>query len=414
MCKDIMAFINVAHNASGAIALKSVVKQHINSESVKKFLKYTFDTITYKYNFKVNKKDFDALRVNINNDCTLLFHTLQNLRSKTRSDAHRETCEYLLKEYGIIAYSIFNRRIPGVALGAKTINAALGEPFITEFLVQKAKDLDYSKLPSEFYMERKYDGNNVYIIGDRFFTRNGEELHLPEYSQDIRDVNFGGVLVTEAIVKCGKLGERTITQGICTKCRVGTATASERQELKFKVFDYLTKEEWETKKCNTPYYKRSLRSIAAAMNFDWMSPIHMEEGSTKEDVQEFLTKELAAGFEGIVVKPKNHKFSFKRSWDWMRFKEAKTLDAKIVDIVEGEGKHAGRLGAFICVATYNDKQLEFRVGTGFTDFQREQYWREPVIGKVIELTYNEITDDGSVTIPVFKCIREDKQEFDNG
>jgi DNA ligase-1 len=413
----LMEFIEAVQSTSG-LQLQHLVKDWHSKypKVISKFLRYTYDKLAYTYGVKPT--DIYVSTINLSIDLDYLYGQLDRLAARRLTgNAAKDLVASLLLEYGIIAYSILNRKIPNAVLGPAVINKAVPN-LIQEFKVAKAKDLEYSKLPDQFYMERKYDGNNLYIIGNRIFTRNGEEVFLPELQKDLKSINFQDVLVCEAYVKCGKLGDRKIVQGLLTKGRKQTITSAEEARIKYAVFDYIVLDEWVSKKCYTTYEARieDITKFLFIMNKASDATMHQPErkyGTTEADVQEFLTKELSAGFEGIVVKPRQHYFEFKRSWNWMRYKEAHTLDCKVVGVQEGSGKFTGMLGAAICHAKYRDKFLEINVGQGFTEQQRKDFWPTDLIGKVIEITYNEITDK-TVTIPIFKAVREDKEDYDNG
>ena len=80
---------------------------------------------------------------------------------------------------------------------------------------------------------------------------------------------------------------------------------------------------------------------------------------------------------------------------------------------EGSGRLAGTLGAFVL----DFKGNEVKVGTGFTDTQRSEYWgnREQLLGTLCEVKYKEISQDKStgaesLQFPVFVTLRTDKTE----
>ena len=88
-------------------------------------------------------------------------------------------------------------------------------------------------------------------------------------------------------------------------------------------------------------------------------------------------------------------------------------DFKVVDVIEGKGKDAGRLGAF--VIEYKDNTVH--VGSGLTDSIREEVWADPdkYIGKLIEVVYfgetkDEKTGLASIRLPRFKRFRHDKTD----
>ena len=87
------------------------------------------------------------------------------------------------------------------------------------------------------------------------------------------------------------------------------------------------------------------------------------------------------------------------------------MDLEIVGYEEGSGKLAETLGALIV----KYKNNEVKVGTGFSDDQRFEFWskKEDLIGKICEVKYKEISSDKntgleSLQFPVFIQIRKDK------
>jgi hypothetical protein len=69
--------------------------------------------------------------------------------------------------------------------------------------------------------------------------------------------------------------------------------------------------------------------------------------------------------------------------EFLKIKKFQIVDLRIKKIGEGEGKCKGKAGAL----TVDYKGNELRVGTGFTDEQREMFWQEKPIGRMIEVSY---------------------------
>lgn len=61
-----------------------------------------------------------------------------------------------------------------------------------------------------------------------------------------------------------------------------------------------------------------------------------------------------------------------------------------------------KLGAFVCVMPDGK---EFKVGSGFSDHQRHQYWRAALEGKVITYKYKELSSYGVPRHPIFVGFR---------
>jgi hemerythrin superfamily protein len=83
----------------------------------------------------------------------------------------------------------------------------------------------------------------------------------------------------------------------------------------------------------------------------------------------------------------------------------------VVDWEEGVNKYTGQLGALVCESA--DGKVVVNVGSGLSDKQRKKFKPEFIIGKIVEITYNEKiakkdSDIFSLFLPRFMKIRDDK------
>jgi DNA ligase-1 len=112
------------------------------------------------------------------------------------------------------------------------------------------------------------------------------------------------------------------------------------------------------------------------------------------------------GYEGAMIKDPTAPYSFKRDWSVMKFKAFHDVDLPIKQLLEGTGKHSGKLGSFVV----DYQGVEVQVGSGLTDALRDKIWEKPdaFIGRMIEVRYQEVTPDGSLRFPTFVCFRNDR------
>jgi DNA ligase-1 len=120
----------------------------------------------------------------------------------------------------------------------------------------------------------------------------------------------------------------------------------------------------------------------------------------------YYNESIKHGEEGIVIYDPDSLYEDKRSYDWMRMVPIKTADCVVIGFFEGKGKHANRLGGIIV----DFEGHEVRVGTGFSDEQREDIWMDKSTydGVIAELEFKEKTKAGSLRQPRFKTFRWDK------
>jgi ATP-dependent DNA ligase len=140
-----------------------------------------------------------------------------------------------------------------------------------------------------------------------------------------------------------------------------------------------------------------------------------------EMVQHIEGHHAADLWQAFVVDGKGEGLVFRRSGDGYakatlgRVKVQPTMDYVVMRVVEGGGKHVGRLGAIVC-GLYEDGKLveKVSVGGGFSDSVREVLWasRSRLVGKVIEVRGYGVFNSGSMRHPQFSMWRDDKPASD--
>jgi DNA ligase-1 len=135
---------------------------------------------------------------------------------------------------------------------------------------------------------------------------------------------------------------------------------------------------------------------------------------TKEGDQRFVELNKAAvegGYEGVLIKDPDAPYECKRTHAWLKSKPFIEVTLEVVDIEEGTGRNAGRLGALVCAGQDGGKDIRVNVGSGFTDDQRSSIWAvgNDVLGELVEIRADAVTQnqDGtySLRFPRFKTFR---------
>lgn len=119
---------------------------------------------------------------------------------------------------------------------------------------------------------------------------------------------------------------------------------------------------------------------------------------------------IEQGNEGLLLKTPFHFHEYERSKHWFKLKALYLKGSGIEVDLPVVGFHYGRsgtrmekmLGAFIC--DFNG--VEVRVSGKMTDEQRIAWAKD--LPSVIEVNADSITNDGSLRLPIFQRIREDK------
>lgn len=174
------------------------------------------------------------------------------------------------------------------------------------------------------------------------------------------------------------------------------------------VFDIVPRTEFDVGKSVLPYFNR--REVLARMyGLDsWPSFFNLlsvDYAHSHHAVVRLYRAAREQGLEGVMVKDAHARYERKRSHAWMKMKAEESVDVPVVGRFAGEGKHAGRLGGLIV----KHGGVEVRVGTGFTDTQREELWEckfTQLHNRIVEVQYHEETPDGSLRHPRFVRFRD--------
>ena len=127
-------------------------------------------------------------------------------------------------------------------------------------------------------------------------------------------------------------------------------------------------------------------------------------------LDEWLDKITSQGGEGIMLRDPYATYQVgKRSDALIKYKKVQTMDLRIVDWNEGEGKYAGAIGSFVCET--DDGTISVNV-SGMSDdvrFSNPEDW----LGRIIEVAYFDISksktkDKLSLRFPRMKKVRDDK------
>ena len=129
-----------------------------------------------------------------------------------------------------------------------------------------------------------------------------------------------------------------------------------------------------------------------------------EELASKEGLKAKHDEYVAAGFEGIMLRNKKGLYIGKRSAELQKYKEMMDDEYKIVGFYEGEGEEAGCV-VWECVTP---EGRTFRCRPKGTHEERRVLFKDgaSAIGKMLTVTYQELTTDGIPRFPIGTVIRD--------
>ena len=351
----------------------------------------------------------------------------ESLRTRTiTGNAAKEAVELMSQKFDSDQWNILARRVLikdlRCGITSKTINKIVGnsEWKIPVFEVQLATDSKGhpKKLVGEVMIEPKLDGVRTIAIltkdNVQLFSRNGKLFNnFPQIEQELKKLcatatQRGGVVIDGEIT--GKSFQE-LMRGATRKDHVAADSV-------FNVFDTMSLVEFKQGHSNRTQKDR-LVALESLVNRVQMTNVVMVKGKQlnldNEQDHKFMAQYandcVAEGYEGIMIKKLDAPYECKRSTFWMKWKPVITVDLEVVDIEEGTGRNAGRLGALVCEGVDDNRNIRVNVGSGLSDSDRDNFWtrKDSLVGYIVEVKADAVTQnqDGtySLRFPRFERFR---------
>jgi DNA ligase-1 len=277
----------------------------------------------------------------------------------------------------------------------KNINTKFSIPVFSCQLAHDGANHE-SKVTGKKFIEVKLDGVRVITVlypnGDCvMYSRNGKELvnfpHIREqFSSHARYIHepmvFDGEVMSSSFQDLMKMVHRK------------SDTAADDAVLN--LFDILTLRDFQAGRCDLSQLDRSTWLV------QWYKPLadHMpnvtvvgqqfvdlDTEAGQEKFREINQAAIEGGYEGIMIKDPDSGYECKRSVAWLKQKPYIEVSLTVVDLEEGTGKNAGRLGALVCEGSDDGVFIRTNVGSGLTDKMRDDIWqhKNAVMGQIVEI-----------------------------
>ncbi len=239
---------------------------------------------------------------------------------------------------------------------------------------------------ADYWVSEKYDGVRGYWDGKQLLTRGGERIAAPAwFTAGWPAVPLDGELWA---------GRERFSQAVSTVRQQSPDDAAWRA-MRFMVFDLPAHGGAFTERITA--YQQLLSQLAVP----WVQPVAQRKVASDAALQTLLRQTVKAGGEGVMLHRGASLYRAARNDDLLKFKPYDDAEARVIAHLPGHGKHTGRLGALV-VQTQTGQRL--RLGTGFTDAQREN---PPAIGAWVTYRHRGTTDKGVPRFASFLRVRED-------
>jgi len=420
--KVLQAFVDEMKDNSSLIVKKSIINAYGKNPFIKSALVYTFDPYKkYYITSKTCKKRSDLCDMNLIHDD--IFHLLNDLNDRvyTGHDAiamlNGFIAQYL--DYKDLIFSIIDRNME-IRASSSVINKVIPNliPTFDVALATKYESKFCDFETEEWLASRKLDGVRCIIRkeGDKVnaYSRQGNEFTtLGKVLDDVDQMNGDFVLDGE-ICLMDENGNEDF-QGIMKQIKRKDHMI---ENPKYIVFDYLTLEEFDSKKGEKDLYSRLgdlLDEIPDRDYFETMEILDQSFISNEQELSDMITDADVNGHEGVMLR-KNAGYEGKRSKNLLKCKKFFDAEYKVLDVdfdehrVIREGKEV--VMPMLAQAWIEHKGYRVAVGSGWNQEQRIRYQKDPnaLIGKMITVQYFEETknQEGGISLrfPTVKHVYE--------
>lgn len=149
----------------------------------------------------------------------------------------------------------------------------------------------------------------------------------------------------------------------------------------------------------------ALKLLVEAVDSPYLAIAKQVKVKSKDQVQLALEKVEHKGGEGLMLVDPGSRYVPRRTQSLFKVKSFEDDEGVVFRHVPGKGRNVGRMGAL----WLRDKEgLEFKVGSGFTDAEREQAATLFPPGTVITVQFFERTPKGKPRHPSYMRVRDEE------
>lgn len=421
--KDIYKLQSIA----GANAKCEFIKAHRDDTYFKRFLYFALNPmITYNISKKSTDKlmaeeNFDGQKLIFFND---IFECCEHLsRLRGMDDATLRQVKMLLNvkypemDERELYIQLLSKKVR-LGIAAKTINKIIPN-LIPEWEVQQAYTVEKYPLKegTEFWLTQKLNGARATLYEGQLLARSGMPYKGLEHITDALSWLRVAGFVADGELTLKDKGDLSDNEAFRVSTGILNSDNVNKTVICYTIFDMIPVKDFDALKPQVTYrYRRDILNQFAERIADTDGAVKvlpvLYHGTDQSKIEELLEQMVREDKEGLMI---NTDVPYRRTRHKgiLKVKRFYTMDLPIIRCEEGTGRLSGTLGAFVL----KYKENEVKVGSGFTDEQREQFWnnRDDMEGLLCEVKYKEISQDKgtgleSLQFPVFVGIRTDKTE----
>ena len=238
----------------------------------------------------------------------------------------------------------------------------------------------------DYWLSEKYDGLRGFWDGQRLLTRGGEVITAPAW--------FTAGWPSEPMDGELWIGRGRFEETLST-VRRQTAVDGAWRRIRFMVFDLPAHPGRFTERI------QAFRTLVQQLNQPWVQAVAQERVGTHSELMARLDRTVKEGGEGLMLHRGDSLYRAVRSDDLLKVKTHEDAEARVLQHLPGQGRHTGRMGALLVETT---EGVRFRLGTGFTDVQRDH---PPPVDEWVTYRFRGVNESGVPRFASFVRLRPD-------
>jgi len=238
----------------------------------------------------------------------------------------------------------------------------------------------------DYWLSEKYDGLRGFWDGQQLLTRGGEVIAAPGW--------FTAGWPAEPMDGELWIGRGKFEAALAT-VRRQTPMDDAWRRVRFMVFDLPAHPGRFTDRI------QACQALVRQLHRPWVQAVPQERVASHTELMARLDQVVKAGGEGLMLHRGDSFYRAERNDDLLKVKTHEDAEARVLQHLPGQGRHAGRMGALL---VETQEGVRFRLGTGFTDAQRE---RPPAVGEWVTFRFRGVNESGVPRFASFLRVRAD-------
>ena len=242
---------------------------------------------------------------------------------------------------------------------------------------------------ADYLVSEKLDGVRAYWDGKQLLTRGGEVIAAPAwFTAGWPEFPLDGELWVG----------RDQFSATVSIVRTHSPDDAAWRTLNFMVFDL------PAHPGNFAQRNEDLKALLTQLAQPWLRPVEQFKVANPRELHTRLKQVVQRKGEGLMLHRDGSFYQAGRSDDLLKLKPYLDAEAKVIRHLPGKGKYQGLLGALLVETPAG---LRFKIGSGFSDAQRQQ---PPALGSWISYRYIGLNKGrGIPRFASFIRVREDRQ-----